>query len=113
MDLARPSSNRRGDLPIEIEQEHSHAIVRVVGDLDASTSPTLQECLAGLLDGGTDDLVVELDSVPFCDSSGLGVLVGAHRRLAHDGGHLAVRRPRPPVRHLLEISGLDRVFDVR
>ncbi len=105
--------DRPGDLPIEIDQEQSHTIVRVVGPLDASTSPTLRDCLAGLLDGGTEDLVVALDSVPFCDSSGLGVLVGAHRRLAHDGGHLAVSRPRPPVRHLLEISGLDRVFDVR
>lgn len=105
--------DRRGDLPIEIERHDPQTVVRVVGDLDASTSPTLRDCLAGLLDQGTDDLVVALDSVPFCDSSGLGVLVGAHRRLAHDGGHLEVRHPRPPVRHLLEVSGLDRVFDVR
>lgn len=114
MDTSRPHPLARpGTLPIEIEQDDLHAVVRVVGDLDASTSPQLHDCLIDLLDQGTDDLVVELDSVPFCDSSGLGVLVGAHRRLAHDGGHLAILHPRPPVRHLLEVSGLDRVFDVR
>lgn len=96
-----------------MEVDRTRTLVRVHGDLDAATSPTLHHRLAELLDDGADDLVIELDSVPFCDSSGLGVLVGAHRRLAHDGGHLSVSHPRPPVRHLLEISGLDRVFDVR
>jgi len=104
---------RRGVLPLEIERDDAHTVVHVLGDLDAATSPTLHTCLSGLLDSGTDDLVIDLLAVPFCDSSGLGVLVGAHRRLAVDGGHLAVSDPRPPVRHLLEISGLDRVFDVR
>ena len=84
-----------------------------MGDLDVTTSPALRACLTGLLDGGTDDLVVELHSVPFCDSTGLGVLVGAHRRLAADGRHLAVVKPSSPVRRILALSGLDRVFDVR
>lgn len=113
MDRSRHLSPQRPTLPIEVQVERTHTVVRVVGDLDAASSPVLRDCLTGLLDDGADGLLVELDSVPFIDSSGLGVLVGAHRRLAHDGGHLAVRHARPPVRHLLAISGLDRVFDVR
>ncbi len=100
-------------MPIEIEQVGGHAVVRMVGDLDAVSAPGLRSCLAGLLDGGASDLEVELASVPFCDSTGLGVLVGVHRRLLELGGHLAVLHPRPAVRHLLEISGLDRILDVR
>ncbi|QXC61655.1 STAS domain-containing protein [Aquihabitans sp. G128] len=113
MNPSRHPFDHRGPLPLEVERERSHVVVRPVGDLDAASSPALRSCLAGLLDSGADDLVVELGAVPFCDSTGLGVLVGAHRRLAVSGGHLAVGHPLPPVRHLLEISGLDRVFDVR
>ncbi|CAN5634161.1 STAS domain-containing protein [soil metagenome] len=113
MNRSRHPFERRGLLPLEIDREQTHATVRVLGDLDAASSPALHSCLVGLLDSGTDELIIDLDAVPFCDSTGLGVLVGAHRRLAVGGGHLEVSGPRPPVRHLLEISGLDRVFDVR
>ena len=70
------------------------------------------EAMAEVVGDGALDLAVELDDVPFCDSTGLGVLVGAHRSLAAHGGHLTVVHPRPTVRHLLVRSGLDRVFDV-
>jgi anti-sigma B factor antagonist len=98
--------------PVEVERVAGGTVVRVHGDLDVELSSQLRDCIAGLVDDGARELVVELGEVPFCDSSGLGVLVGAHRRMTAVGGHVAVAHPSPAVRHLLELSGLDRIFDV-
>jgi anti-anti-sigma factor len=46
------------------------------------------------------------------DSSGLGVLVGAHKRLVRLGGRLRVVGASTAVTRLLTITGLDRVFDI-
>lgn len=99
-------------LPIEVERRAACTVVHVVGELVAGTAPALQTCLRGLADGGTVEVVVDLTDVPYCDDIGLGVLVGAHRRLHQGGGHLWLHDPGPQVRHTLEEHGLDRVLDV-
>ncbi len=95
---------------IEVDRSGGDTVVRVHGDLDGDTARALNLCLCGLASGGLLDLVVDLDEVSFCDSTGLGVLLGVHRRLAGGGGRLEVRQPAPDVRHVLEERGLDRVL---
>jgi anti-sigma B factor antagonist len=57
--------------------------------------------------------VLDLEGVEFIDSIGLGVLVGAHKRLARSGGRLAIVGVSPSVARLLGVTGLVRIFDVR
>ena len=66
----------------------------------------------GVIEGGADRVVVDLADVSFMDSSGLGVLIGALRRLRELGGHLALVCGEGPVRRVLAITGLDRLFPV-
>jgi len=88
-------------------------VLTVAGELDAHSSPLLRTTLLGLVAGADQEVVVDLAGVSFCDSTGLGVLVGAHRRMAASERTLAVQSVRPAVRHLLEVSGLDQVLLVR
>jgi anti-sigma B factor antagonist len=89
------------------------AAVAVRGELDIRSAPDLRAWLTKVLDEGAHQLVVDLSGVEFMDSSGLGVLVGAHKRLARIGGRLRVVGVSPPVARLLSVTGLSRVFDVR
>jgi anti-sigma B factor antagonist len=57
-------------------------------------------------------LVVDLGGTEFIDSTGLGVLVRALKRLRHHGGELVVRSPRPNARKVLAITCLDRVMTI-
>jgi len=50
------------------------------GSLDVATAADVRQALHAALDGGTGDLVVDLAGVVLLDATGLGVLVGAHRR---------------------------------
>ena len=74
------------------------------GELDASTSWELPDHLIG---PPGSLVVVDLAGLTFIDSSGLGAIHAARRRVMEDGGNLVVCRPTPVVLRVLEITGLD------
>ena len=96
---------------ITVESGEVAVTVSVRGDLDAHSSPRLRTCLTDLVaQPDVPEVVIDLTEVTFCDSTALGVFVGAHRRLQSDERRLELRGPRPAVRRLFEVSGLDQVL---
>jgi anti-sigma B factor antagonist len=53
-----------------------------------------------------------MSGVEFCDSTGMNVLLSSLRRARERGGQLELAAPRPPVRKILQVTGLDSVFTV-
>lgn len=53
-----------------------------------------------------------MSAVDFCDSTGMNVLLSALKRMKEQGGALDVAAPRPAVRKILQVTGLDSVFTV-
>jgi anti-sigma B factor antagonist len=87
------------------------AVLSPVGELDAYMAPELREQLHDLAaEESLELLVVDLSRVTFLDSSALGVLVGALRRLRERKRTLRLVEPRPTVRRIFEITLLDRAF---
>jgi anti-sigma B factor antagonist len=86
-------------------------IVAAGGELDLHTVPQLRERLhAVLAEPGITHLVIDLSEATFLDSSALGVLVGALKRVKEAGGHLDIVLPTSPLRRIFEITALDRVL---
>jgi anti-sigma B factor antagonist len=85
-------------------------VVAPAGEVDAFTAPKLRTELHQLLEGSAERVVVDLTAVTFLDSSALGVLVGALRRLRERDGELHLVQPRPTVQRIFEITALDGVF---
>jgi anti-anti-sigma factor len=79
-------------------------VVALRGELDASTSGELADHLVG---PPGSLVVVDLLGLTFVDSSGLGAIHAARRKVLADGGNLVVCRPKPAVLRVLEITGLD------
>jgi anti-anti-sigma factor len=79
-------------------------VVALRGELDASTSGGLADQLIG---PPGSIVVVDLSELVFIDSSGLGAINAARRRVIEDGGNLVLCRPAPMVLRVLEITGLD------
>ena len=57
-------------------------------------------------------IVVDMSGVEFCDSTGMNVLLAAHRRAREQGGDLELASPRPAIRKILQVTGLETVFTV-
>ncbi len=89
-----------------------YAVVGVTGEVDVATAPTLRGRLDAAIDRGKPLLVVDLLSVTFIDSTGLGVLIGASKRVDADGGAMRLVVAEPRILKLFEITGLMEVFSV-
>lgn len=57
-------------------------------------------------------MAIDLADVDFMDSTGLGVLIGALKRLRETGGTLVLAGTKPAVTRVFEITGLDRIFTI-
>jgi anti-anti-sigma factor len=85
-------------------------VVHLTGRLDVHAAADARLALADAVETGSGDLVIDLASLEGVDVTGLGVLVGAHRRAGRAGRTLVLRDVSPPVGRLLFLTRLDRVL---
>ncbi len=85
-------------------------LVAVSGEIDLFTAPEFKQHMSAPIDAGCANLVVDLSATTFIDSSSLGVLIGAHRRLKLRGGSLVVVCDNEAIVKTFRITGLDGVF---
>jgi anti-sigma B factor antagonist len=100
-----------GDIGIETSQRDGATVVTVTGEVDLMTAPKLAAALEDARAAGARLVVVDLSGVDFLDSSGLGVLVTAHRDLTDGQGTLHLVRPRPSIDKVLTLTRLTEVID--
>ena len=107
-------SSNLDQLRITVEQSEERVILHLDGELDPHTAPLLKQEVDRLADAGTRDVVLDLSRLAFIDSSGLRVVISAHREMADRGGELTLRSPSDTAQRLLEITGLvDHITIVR
>jgi anti-sigma B factor antagonist len=85
-------------------------VVTVTGEIDLFTAPEFKQRMGRPIDDGVTRLIVDLTATTFIDSSSLGVLIGAHRRLRQRGGSLVVVCDNEAIVKTFKITGLDGVF---
>jgi anti-sigma B factor antagonist len=87
-------------------------VIAVRGEIDLFTAPEFKQHVMAPVNGGTERVIVDLTETTFIDSSSLGVLIGAHRRLKARGSRLVVACDEEPVVKTFRVTGLDGVFIV-
>jgi anti-sigma B factor antagonist len=95
----------------KVSQTGCEAVVALSGELDVATSPGLSEALIELIDGGSTELVIDLGSLAFIDSTGLSAILKANKKL-EGRGRIVLREPTAMVRQVLEITGLTGALSV-
>jgi anti-anti-sigma factor len=100
-----------GDFDVELVPLPNGAyVVRVVGDLDMATAPTLEASLASL--DSEPRVVVDLARCTFIDSAAVRMLVVAARDADAAGRSVALVATEPGILRVLEIAGVDTVLPV-
>ena len=87
-------------------------VLEVAGEIDVYTAPQLRERLIAVVEGGARQVIVDLGRVEFLDSTGLGVLVGALKRLRVVGGELRLVCAQERLLKIFRITGLSKVFAI-
>lgn len=98
------------DLTLTERTSPDHHVIEVAGEIDVYTAPKLREAVVGVIDAGHTTLVIDIENVAFLDSTGLGVLVGALKRVRAEGGSLDIICTSERLMRIFEITGLDKVF---
>lgn len=98
------------ELALTTRTEGEFEVIEVGGEIDVYTAPRLREAIVTAVDEGHTRLVIDVRKVDFLDSTGLGVLVGALKRVRADGGSLDIVCTQERILKIFEITGLDKVF---
>jgi anti-sigma B factor antagonist len=82
--------------------------IKLVGELEIASAHELRAVLRDVV----GDVTLDLAELTFLDSSGMSVLLGAHRRFEAEARTLRLVGMSPPVRRAVELAGLDNVLVV-
>ncbi len=100
------------DLGLDVSERDGWSILAVAGEVDVATAPRLRERVIQLVNDGRHRIIVDLSAVDFLDSTGLGVLVGALKRVRTHDGELALVCAESRILKVFEITGLTKVFSM-
>ena len=84
----------------------------MTGEIDMATAPRFRQRLLAVISAGAQNVVIDLSGVDFIDSTGLGVLMGAAKRVRSAGGDIRLVTAGSRLAELIELTRLDRVLDV-
>jgi anti-sigma B factor antagonist len=87
-------------------------VIALGGELDMRASPELKRAFDQLLEDEVSLLVVDLADATFIDSSAIGAIVAAFRRLSEEGGSLRLACSEPNLLRVFELTGLDHLFPI-
>lgn len=99
-------------ISVDTQERSGWTVITVAGEVDVVAAPQLRSEIVRVVTDGATDLILDLSGVVFIDSFGLGVLVGAVKRVQSHSGRLRVVVGEARVMAVLELTGLDRVLDL-
>jgi anti-sigma B factor antagonist len=101
-------------MEIIVRELKSVDVVKVSGRVDSSTAPKLDQTLKGLVENGRFKLVLDLSGVEYMSSAGLRAMVSCFREVKKGirMGDLRLTNPSERVAEVLDLAGLDEVFQI-
>jgi anti-anti-sigma factor len=95
------------------EIKHSDAVVLALsGKLDATTAKPFEEKIIGVINSGTQRLVVDLSQLEYVSSSGLRVFLLAAKRLQPTNGKMALCGLQDHIRQLFDLAGFSSILSI-
>jgi anti-anti-sigma factor len=103
---------RRTGFHVGVARVDGTVVIQLQGELDMCSAPALGRDLTEALDGMPHTISLDLSGLTFLDSTGIRVLVSAHRRAAAQGTGFILRSPRPSVLRVLKLTGIDQLLAI-
>jgi len=99
-------------LEVDTYEENGTIRVALVGELDISSAPRVEEEMERLEAAEPAVLVLDLRGLAFMDSTGLRLIVGADARAREQGRRLAVVRGPDVVQRIFNVTRLDERLEM-
>lgn len=97
----------------DFDKKENLWIVKPVGEIDIYTSPKFKEFVFEALDEKKGSILIDGEKLEYIDSTGLGVLISALKRVKEDGNDIIIQNIKSNIYKLFDITGLNKVFIIR
>ncbi|MCX6934608.1 MAG: STAS domain-containing protein [Verrucomicrobia bacterium] len=97
---------------IHTTKESNGTIVQLQGRVDATSAPSVEQALAGVIDQGEKRLVIDCAGLEFISSAGLRSLLLAVKKMKASGGVIALAALQSNVKEVFDISGFSALFTI-
>ena len=87
-----------------------NVVISVKGEIDIYSAPDFKECLYQSINDVQQNIILDFSDLSYIDSMGLGILVGALKRVKEKDRNITIKNPKSTVRKLFRITGLDKAF---
>ncbi len=96
---------------IEFETKGNVLCIRLEGELDHHTANDLKEQASEIIEReNIRHLVLNLASLDFMDSSGIGVVLGRYNQIKGNSGEMVICSVSPTICKLFEMSGMFKIM---
>ncbi len=99
-------------MDLDIKQSGNICFLRIKGQLKSSNVPDFDAVLESALSDGCLYLILDLEQMPFIDSSGIGAIVNALRRTRQAGGDTKLVNPSSFATKTFKMVGILSLFGV-
>lgn len=87
-------------------------LMKLNGRLDARSSQNVKDVLGRVIGDGVVQIAIDMEQVPFIDSSGLSALVSGLKGARKHGGSVVLCKVQPQARTIFSLTMLDKVFSI-
>jgi anti-sigma B factor antagonist len=99
-------------LSISTQADGASVTLALVGEIDLSSAHLLVDSIDEAIADGARTVILDFAGVTFINSTGLGAMVAATKRLRAEDGDLVLRQFRGIPASALATTGLDRFFTI-
>ena len=98
---------------LNLEKINGYSVLTIQDErIDAHNSGELKDYLLQMIEGGENQIIVQLEHVRFIDSSGLGALLSGNKHIVAKSGRLALANIQKQVLSMFVLTRLNRVFEI-
>ncbi|NLX10097.1 MAG: STAS domain-containing protein [Chloroflexi bacterium] len=99
-------------MEINVSEMKRVQLFEVIGRVDSTNASELGAALDRAADEGRTSMVLDLSGVDYMSSAGLREMVRVLKRVKRGGGDLRIANPSERVKEVLELAGLDTIFEI-
>jgi anti-anti-sigma factor len=96
----------------ETREQDGVTVIEVRGTIDVESAFELRDVLTGAVSRDGARIMVDLSQVGLIDSSGIGVLVTAHRHAEASGARLVLAAPAGPAARVFELTRTNKLLRI-
>lgn len=98
-------------MDVEIKLARNTMVVRISGEMDMLVADKLRREIDARIEGNkVRNLILNLESVTFIDSSGLGAIIGRYKKITANNGNIYIVGAKPSVEKILYFSGINKLI---